>query len=198
MLKTHQKHYSNLFAHIQRHVNIKEEELDDICSYFHIENYRKKETVLSAGSIARRNFFVVQGCLHMSFINKKGVSQTIQFAIENWWMTDLTSYLFNTESQFSIQAVENTQVLSISSEREEELYQEHPKMERYFRKIYQIAYAAFLCRTKYSFELSKEEMYWQFVESFPEFAQRVPQYLIASYLGLSPEYVSEIRSRKRY
>ncbi len=129
----------------------------------------------------------------MFFIDDKGTGRTVQFAIENWWLTDNLAFLNKQKSDFIIQAVEHSKILSISFEQQEKLLNEFPKLEKYFRSIYQIAYGASMFRLKYIFGFSKEERYFHFIEKHPQFAQRVPQYLIASFLGLTPEYVSEIR-----
>lgn len=133
----------------------------------------------------------------MYFISNKGTERTIQFAIENWWMADCLAYHNQTVTGFYIQAVENTHVLSITYNKQKELLSKFPKLEKYFRVIYQISYGASLMRIKYLYDFSKEDIYFHFTKNFPEFAQRVPQYLIASFLGLTPEYVSEIRNKKR-
>src|SRR5665648_880706 len=97
---------------------------------------------------------------------------------------------------FFIQTVEKSEILSIDTSSFELMLKELPQMERYFRIIMQRAVAASQLRAKYVYELTKEEFYTHFCNSFPEFVQRVPQYMIASYLGLTPEYVSELRKKK--
>lgn len=133
----------------------------------------------------------------MFFVNEKGVERTVQFAIENWWMADFLAFQNKNQTEFSIQAVEKSQLLCISYEKQEQLLAQFPQLEKYFRIIYQIGYGAALVKMKYLFDLTKEEIYFHFTENFPDFAQRVPQYLIGSFLGLTPEYVSEIRAKKR-
>lgn len=132
----------------------------------------------------------------MFFVNEKGVEQTTQFAIENWWMSDYLSFERGQPSDFSIQAVEKTEVLSIDHFSQEALLKDFPFMERYFRLVMQHAYAASQYRIKYLYGLSREELYHHFNRHFPEFVQRVPQYLLASFLGFTPEYLSEIRAKK--
>lgn len=133
----------------------------------------------------------------MYFTTEKGTERTVQFALECWWLTDFLAFQNHTSTNFNVQAVEKSQVLSLSNVQQELLLEEFPMLERYFRTIYQIAYGATLVKLKYLYDLSKEEIYLHFIEHFPEFAQRVPQYLIASFLGLTPEYVSEIRAKNR-
>lgn len=98
-------------------------------------------------------------------------------------------------SEFYIQAIEQSTILYISQGNQEQLLNAFPIMERYFRFVYQRAYAAAQRRVQYLFSFSKEEFYYQAIRNHPEFVQRVPQYLIASYLGFTPEYLSEIRKK---
>jgi CRP-like cAMP-binding protein len=133
----------------------------------------------------------------MFFIKESGVEQTTQFAIENWWMTDLLAFEKQAPSTFYIQAVEKSEILAIDHQSYEKLLLQFPQMERYFRAIYQRAFASSQLRIKYIYDFSKEEMYKHFRDHFPEFIQRVPQYLLASFLGFTPEYLSEIRSKTR-
>ena len=139
----------------------------------------------------------MEGCLRKFFINEKGIEQTTEFAIENWWITDNIAFEHRLKTSFHIQAVENSAVLILDRDAQEKLLLEFPKMERYFRFIYQRAYAASQMRIKYLYDFTKEEFYEHLCKNHPEFVQRIPQYLIASFLGFSPEYLSEIRKKKR-
>ncbi len=133
----------------------------------------------------------------MFFINEKGTEQTIQFAMEDWWLADYTSFSTQTASRFFIQAVEKTTVLAITYAKQEKLLAKFPQMERYFRLLHQRAHAASQSRIMGLYALSREEAYYRFVELYPKFVNRVPQYLLASFLGFTPEYLSEIRGKKR-
>ena len=186
-----------LFGHLNQFVTVSEKEFETIHSYFNTQYLKKKELLMEADGPCNQIYFVLKGCLHMYFITEKGTERTVQFALENWWITDFLAYQKHTNTNFFIQAVEDTVVLSIGSEEYERLLQEFPQLERYFRLIFQIAYGSSIMKIKYLFDFSKEDIYFHFTEHFPEFAQRGPQYLIASFLGLTPEYVSEIRDKKR-
>jgi hypothetical protein len=131
----------------------------------------------------------------MFFNTGKGTEQTVQFAIENWWITDYFSFFDGVKSPYSIQAIGATDVLIISITGYSRLLNEAPSLERYFRIMAQRAMAASQFRLKLIFELSKKDMFLHFNSLFPEFVQRVPQYMLASFLGLTPEYLSEIRKK---
>lgn len=189
--------HNSLFDHLNQYIPVSEKAFGKILSYFDERCLDKKEILMHAGGPCTHIHLVLNGCMHMYFINEKGVERTVQFALENWWLSDFLAFQNRSNTDFNIQAVENSRILSISHEKQEQLLHEFPILERYFRIIYQIGYGASLIKVKYLYDLSKENIYLHFTEHFPEFAQRVPQYLIASFLGLTPEYVSEIRAKKR-
>jgi len=186
----------NLRAHINKFTKISEQQLSEILTYFKVIEVSKKENILNEGKICRSNYFVNKGCLRLFFINEKGVEQTIQFALENWWLADYTSFSSQTASDFYIQAVEKSQILTLDFDVQEVLLQNFPQMERYFRLVHQRAHAASQFRIKTLYALSREELYNLFNKRYPEFVQRIPQYLLASFLGFTPEYLSEIRNKK--
>ncbi|UCS92561.1 Crp/Fnr family transcriptional regulator [Echinicola marina] len=185
-----------LFLHINRFTDIREDDFEEILGAFQTLKVKKKEHLMLADTLCDKQFFVLNGCLNMYFIDANGSKQTLQFAIENWWITDYLAFGNEQKTEFFIQSVEPATILSIDFSSQEQLLERFPKLEKYFRKVLQIAYGASLMRVKYQFELSKEEIYLHFTRNFPDFEQRVPQYLIASYLGLTPEYVSEIRRKQ--
>jgi CRP-like cAMP-binding protein len=187
-----------LKKHILKFIDVDTDQLDDITAYFAPVEVKKKANLLVKGKICTSNYFVVNGCLRLFFVNDKGVEQTTQFAIENWWLSDYASFSTKKPSEFFIQAVEKkTQVLGLTFSNQEKLLKRHPAMERYFRLIHQRAHAAAQFRIRSLYSVSREDAYFQFRKEFPEFVNRVPQYLLASYLGFTPEYLSEIRSKRR-
>ncbi|GAB2666369.1 hypothetical protein GCM10027036_19920 [Flavihumibacter cheonanensis] len=182
--------------HIEKFVLLRDEEFKGIMSFFHSMKISKKKNLLEGGQICRYHYFVETGLLRKFFITEKGVEQTTEFAIETWWLTDNLAFEHKQVSNFFIQAVEKSELLYISKENQENLVSAFPVMERYFRFVYQRAYAAAQLRIKYLYSLTKEEFYFNLLKKHPEFVQRVPQYLIASYLGFTPEYLSEIRKKR--
>lgn len=189
---------SQLFKdHINKFVKITEDEFSAILSFFHTQHIKKKNNLLSEGQLCKYHYFVLTGCLRKFFINTKGIEHTTEFAIETWWITDTVAYEHNRPTEFFIQAVENSTVLRIDYATQEKLVAAHPGMERYFRFVYQRAYASSQMRIKYLYDFSKEEMFHHLCEHHPEFVQRIPQHLIASFLGFTPEYLSEIRRKLR-
>jgi CRP-like cAMP-binding protein len=185
-----------LIDHIRKFVKISEEDSTKILKYFTVLKAAKKQNVLLEGNICKSNYFVLKGCLRLFFVNEKGVEQTIQFALENWWLADYSSFSTQKPSGFYIQAVEKSELMSLDFKSQEKLLKEFPQMERYFRSIHQRAHAAFQFRIKSLYSVSREELYHMFNKLYPDFVQRIPQYLLASFLGFSAEYLSEIRRKK--
>jgi CRP/FNR family transcriptional regulator, anaerobic regulatory protein len=185
-----------LKEHISRLIKISELDQNQILQYFTSHTFSKKQNLHEAGKVCKANYFVEKGCLRMFFINEKGVEQTVQFALENWWLSDYTSFSTQKSSEFYIQAVEKSQIISLNYQVQEKMLQQFPVMERYFRLIHQRVHAASQYRLKALFSITREEIYRQFVKDYPEFVQRIPQYLLASFLGFTPEYLSELRAKK--
>lgn len=183
-------------SHLKKFIEIDENEFREVMGFVEIIKVKKKQNLLLEGQICKSHFFVLKGCLRKFFINEKGTEQTTEFAIETWWLTDHLAFEKQLPSEFYIQAVENSEVLVVHQPNQDKLLEQFPKLERYFRFVYQRAFAASQMRIKYLYSFSKEEFYHQLVQKYPAFVQRIPQYLIASFLGFTPEYLSEIRAKK--
>jgi len=177
-------------------VHLSDEELLTLLQYIKPISLKRKAHLISSGEICKSLFFVEKGCLRMYFLNNKAAEQTTQFAIEKWWIADYFSFMDQKPSEYFIQSIEKSEIIAIDNQSFNELVTKLPVMEHYFRIVMQRALAASQQRLKYMYEMSKEEFYQHFATSFPEFNQRVPQYMIASFLGLTPEYVSELRKKK--
>ncbi len=188
--------YPNLVKHILKYVSLNEDEIQILLKYIKPLSVRKKVNLLTEGQICKSLYFVEKGCMRLFFVDDKGVEQITQFAIENWWMSDFTSFNTQSPSQFYIQPVENSVLYVVEHHLREQLFQELPQLERYFRMIIEKAYSASQIRFKYLYNFSKVESFHHFSNLFPEFIQRIPQYMLASYLGFTPEYLSEIRKNR--
>jgi CRP/FNR family transcriptional regulator len=189
--------HTSLLQHIQRFISLTEEENKVLETYFVHKKTDKKEFLFEEGQICPANYFVAKGCYRLYYVNDKGIENIVQFAIENWWIADYMSLEKQSPSPFYLQSIEVGEVMALEKQVQEELLQKVPKMERYFRILAQRANAAAQVRIKYISELSGEERYFQFTESFPDFVQRIPQYMLASYLGFTPEFLSKLRAKKR-
>ena len=185
-----------LIHHIQRFVALTEPDKDLLRNQLQSKEYKRKEFLLKEGQVCHSNYFVVKGCLRMYYVNDKGVEQIVYFGIDNWWLCDYKSYDMQQPSQYYIQAVGTTEVVVWDKHKEETILQQIPAMERYFRILMQRNMAAAQQRIRYINEFSGTERYLHFNEMFPDFVQKVPQYMLASYLGISAEFLSKIRAGK--
>ncbi|MEI7522906.1 MAG: Crp/Fnr family transcriptional regulator [Mariniphaga sp.] len=188
--------YKDIIQSIRKVVDLSERELAIFNNFSETYQVKKKELILQESKVCQKIYFVEKGCLRMYFINKKGVEQIIQFALDGWWISDYQSFMNYTPSEYYIQAIEDSKIVSIDNQKFDLLLIELPQLEKYFRIIMQKAVAGAQLKSKLLYDMSKEEFYFHFSTSFPEFMLRVPQYMIASYLGLTPEYLSELRKKK--
>lgn len=185
-----------LLNHIQKFVALSDAEKDLLTATLRQKEYKRNEVLLKEGQICDMQFFVVKGCLRMYYVNDKGTEQIVNFGIDNWWLCDYKSYDMGKGSQYYIQAVTGTEVIIWDKSKEDLLWKQVPALERYFRVLLQLSAGAAQQRIKYLFDFSGAERYHHFAASFPDFVQKVPQYMLASYLGFSAEFLSKIRAGK--
>jgi CRP-like cAMP-binding protein len=172
---------SLLQAHINQLVSISEEEFASILPYFEQRGYRKHQYLLQAGEAAPYEFFVGQGLLKSSYLDPAGKVHILQFALEGWWISDVTAFNLHTPALLSIDCVEDAQVLFISFDNKEKLCAASRKMEYFFRKKYTAGNAALQRRLLFLLSANATERY-----------QRVPKSLLAAYLGVTRETLSRL------
>lgn len=185
-----------LVRHIRKFIDLPDAEVPVLQQYLVPVSLKKKEYLLREGQYCRSWYYLERGCMRLYFISEKGTEQITQFVIENWWVSDYVSFDRQEPSGFFIQAIEASELVGLERESQEQLCRQIPAMEHYFRIILQKAYAAAQLRFKYLYDFSREEMYYHFSDAFPEFVQRVAQYMLASYLGFTPEYLSGLRKKR--
>ncbi len=174
-----------LTAHIRKFTSLPDQADAILADYLEHKSFRKKSLLLRAGQVCNANYFIIGGCCRSYQHNDKDVEIINHFAIENWWITDYFSLESHKPSEYNIQAIEDTECAVLYRDRQDELFEKLPQLERYFRIISQRALAAALQRVIYLFSHTGEERYDHFRQGFPEFVQRVPQYMLASYLGFT-------------
>lgn len=188
--------YQPLINHIKRYVELNEVDERIITEHFAVKKLPRKAHILSEGEVCTANYFILDGLCRMYFIKESGQEQITQFGLNGWWIADYMSLEFKRPSNFFIQTIEETTIALLTAQKQELLFTALPKMERYFRQVMQRAYAASQVRIQYLFEQSAEERYRNMADLFPGFVQRVPQYMLASYLHITPEVLSKIRAKK--
>jgi len=185
-----------LIQHIQKITSETDVPADAVLTFFEVHDFKKKAILQEEGKRCSLYFFVVKGCLRLFFTDQNGTEQTQQFALENWWLTDLNAFRTGRSSAYTIQALEETEVLAITVTDYELMLARFPLMEKYFRLMYERAYAASLLRVQMISRMPKDEFYDLFRSKYPEFMQRIPQKVLASFLGFTPEYLSELRKKE--
>ena len=184
-----------LLNYIAKYVTLTNTEEHFLTSRLSSRKYIKGQYILQQGDISQTECFIISGCTKMFYLDDKGQEHIIMFSIEDWWTSDLGSFISQTPSDFNVQCLENTEIIQFSYNNIEELFSEIPKLERFFRKIIEKAFVASQKRIIRNFSLTAKERYLIFKESYPKIEQRIPQYMVASYLGITKEFLSKIKSQ---
>jgi len=187
--------YEVFFQTLRSKAPFSDEELAIIKTYLTTKRLRKKQYLLQEGDVCKFIAFVEKGALRSYSIDEKGVERIIQFALEGWTISDLYSFLTAEAATYNIDALENTELMLISKSAHEELLKTFPKYETWIRIQITDAYIAMQRRLTSIISLSLEERYAYFTSLYPDIIQRVPQHMIASYMGLTPETLSRVRKK---
>lgn len=184
-----------LYQHISKKVSITPKEWEFITHQCIPKKIRKKQYLLQAGDKAEFSIFVTKGCLRSYSVDDAGEEHIVQFALEGWWIGDTSAFLTNEPASFNIDAIEDTEVLLFESESLDVIFDKVPMFERYMRLLLQGNYVAMHKRLVSAISTTAEEKYLRMQKQYPDIMQRVPQHMIASYLGLKPETLSRIRKK---
>jgi len=184
-----------LFTYIQQYIDLSEEDRDVMSQHLKHRKYLKHQVIVQQGDVCRYESFIIKGAVKTFFVDQQGQEHIVMFGIENWWVADLGSFINQTPADFNVQCLEDTEVIQFSHESLEELYRLIPRLERFFRIIIQKAFVASQNRIVRNLSLPAKERYLLFRDQYPEIEQRAPQYMIASYLSITKEFLSKIRSQ---
>ncbi|WP_052597774.1 Crp/Fnr family transcriptional regulator [Aureispira sp. CCB-QB1] len=185
-----------LIKHLKNQVSIPDNELEVILQKFEQKQFRKKEHLLQYGNLARYEFFVIQGCARVYITDYNGVEHNSFFPVENWWAGDLKSFINNSPATFSIQALEDMTVLAITSKNWKILIEEVPSFLKYSHALFLNSVIGQQDRIVQSLSFTAKERYEFFIHQYPHLVQRITQKHIASYLGITPEFLSILRNRR--
>lgn len=187
--------YDIFQQYLDSKISLSEEQSEFIRSLSTVKKLRKKQYLLQEGDVWKYNAFVTKGCLRTYSVNEKGLDHIIGFAIENWWTGDRESLTTGEPSRFNIDAVEDCEVVLITQPNFEIICKEISSFNDMVNAILQKSFIVAQNRIHAALSYTAEEKYLNFVSKYPGFANRIPQSMIASYLGMTPETLSRIRSQ---
>jgi CRP-like cAMP-binding protein len=188
--------HQRIIDYAAKFVQLTDEEKTAFAAGFKEVRAVKRQFLVQPGFTARSRYFVVRGALRAYVVGEEGQDHTIQLAIDEWWISDYNSYIFQQPANMFVIALEDCTLLQINFEDEKMLKASNYKFETFFRMLAERSVAFMQKRLITSLTMSAEERYNSFMEKYPLMAERIPQYAIASYLGMTTEFLSKIRNRK--
>lgn len=188
--------HEKIVAYARKFVKLAAEEKDLFSAAFKELRVVKKQFLLQPGFTAKSRYFVIDGALRAYVVDEEGQDHTIQLAIDEWWISDYNSYIFQQPASMFVVAVQDSVVLQITAEAENRLKAANHTFETFFRILAERSTAYMQRRIIANLTLSAGERYKQFMEKYPLMVERMPQYAIASFLGMSTEFLSKIRNKK--
>ncbi|MGB0522594.1 MAG: Crp/Fnr family transcriptional regulator [Flammeovirgaceae bacterium] len=186
-----------LHQHIAREIELTDSEFEECLTFFQEIRVPRKTTLIRAHQLVDTQYFVLSGCLRSYFVDEENDKEyTVQFAIENWWISDFMAYFSGNQAQLTVECIEDAQLMAIRKSDLDKLYASLPIVEQFFRRKLENAFAAFQKRILGYLHKTAEARYDEFLTCYPSIEQRARNYQIASYLGITPESLSRIRKMK--
>lgn len=185
--------YPSITEHIHTHIQPTAAEMEVFETVLNEISVSKGQFLLKPGTNVKHQYFVIKGCLKAYYLDDKGTKHIIQFAIENWWIGDFEAFYNQAPAKLYIEAIEDAQLLSINYDGLQKIYNEVPIFERYFRILITKAFLAQSKRILSTQEKNTQQRYLEFCTSYPQIEDKVANYDIANYLGVSPENLSRVR-----
>ncbi len=187
--------YQPIIDYINRVIQLDQEEEQSLRKYLSFRKLLKGQYFLQQGDICKHSGFVIKGCTKTFYVDDEGQEHVVMFSIEDWWTSDMGSFITQKPADFNVQCLENTELIYFSYDDQEQMLKEIPIMERFFRIIIERALVASQKRIVRTMSMSAKDRYLHFRNVYPKIEQRIPQYLIASYLGITKEFLSKIKSQ---
>ena len=184
-----------LIDYFEKLLPLSEEEKSIVEEVFIERRVKKRQFILQEGDVCKLNTFVIEGCFRMYLVDEKGKEHNLQFAIENWWIGDIGSFHSEEPSKLYIEALENSIVLQVKKEDQLNLFVNYPKFNRIFRVFTENALVSAQRRILQNISSTAEERYLDFSKRYPHLFNRISNVQIASYLGVTPEFLSTIRKK---
>ena len=188
-------HIESLISYFDNHLTLTDEEKQAVRKSFSEKRVKRRQFILHEGDVCKLNTFVVEGCFKLYMLDKNGKEHNLQFAIENWWIGDIASFHSEEPSRLNVEAIENSIILQIKKEDQMRLFVDYPKFNRIFRVFTENALVSYQRRVLQNISSTAEERYIDFVNRYPDFFNRISNVQIASFLGITPEFLSTIRKK---
>lgn len=188
--------FREILDNIGKSLSLTEEEKNFFTSLLQVRTIRKKEFLLRPGEICRHDSYVIKGCFKVCYNDEKGIEKIIKFTPENWWVIDLDSFLHSKPSFYFIQALEDSEVLQLSRSGYDQLHSGIPAFQKFSNERWQNGFIALQQRVLQSQSMTADERFEHFCRKYPGLDQRIPQKLIAAYLGITPEFLSMLRKKR--
>jgi CRP-like cAMP-binding protein len=188
--------FNGLKNHILKRTTFTDDGLDEFCRHFTPVLIKKKQFIVQPDFAVKHRYYVAAGVFRAYVITADGSEQTIQFAVDDWWITDYNSYILQQPATQFIVALEDSVVLKVDFETEKELKKSRHCFETYFRILAESTAAYMARRVIINLTQTAEQRYAHFLERYPTIAGKVPQYALASFLGITTEYLSRIRNQR--
>ncbi|MFV5703279.1 Crp/Fnr family transcriptional regulator [Flavobacterium sp. XS2P12] len=187
--------FENIANNVSKCISLSDKEKNFFYSVLEPRNVAKKTILLSEGEICQFEAYINKGCIRIYYIDENGFEVNLQFSVEDWWVSDIASFSEHKPSKLYIETLEDCELLILTPEKKEILLNELPKFEKVFRLLVQRKLSVMQDRLINTIAKTAEEKYLNFTHLYPTISQRVPQHYIAHYLGISPEFLSKIRTR---
>lgn len=181
---------------MRRHIRLTEEEEAVVLSKLRPVKLKRREHLLKQGQVARDLAFVIEGCLRAYALDDNGFEHILQFAPAGWWISDMSSVISRRDSLLNVDAIKPSEILLLSREDQLALFDEVPKLERYFRVLTENGLVSSRMRLIENLSLTARQRYQRFCQTYPNLINEIPQKYIASFIGVTPEFLSKIRSEK--
>ncbi len=185
--------FDEILEHIEELIQLSESEKERFTSILIKKKLRKRQFLIQEGDVVKYEYFVASGCLKAYEVDDNGDEHIIQFAKENWWISDFKAFFEEGKATLNIDTIEESLVYGIEKQDLENLFLDVPKFDRFFRIKLTSAFVALQNRILSSLDKSNSERYLDFQKTYPNLERRIPNYMIANYLGIKPESLSRIR-----
>ncbi|WP_118972881.1 Crp/Fnr family transcriptional regulator [Taibaiella koreensis] len=187
--------FEGILGNIAKQVILSPDEAAYFCSLLEVKKIKKRMHLVKCGELCDYEAYINKGSFRTFFTDTEDIEHTVYFGIEDWWISDLASRMFKRPSRYEIMALEHSEVFLIRDEQLETFLKAVPRMEHFYRKLFQRSVAVYQDRLLQAHQLTAEERYRSFRQTYPEFDRRIPQKYIASFLGMTPEFFNTVRTQ---